>query len=72
VGYRVISGESGIVSQDSVDHWINESLPSLLNGYELKYIFNADETALFYSFMPDKSLNKEGKPGQVERNPEKD
>jgi hypothetical protein len=23
VGYRVVSGESGSVSQDSVDHWIN-------------------------------------------------
>jgi hypothetical protein len=56
VGYRVVSGESGSVSQDSVDHWINESLPTLLNDYELKDISKADGTALFYSLMPDKSL----------------
>jgi hypothetical protein len=60
VGYRVLSGEGGSVSQDSLDHWINESLPALLNGYELKYIFNADETALFYSLILDKSLNIRG------------
>jgi hypothetical protein len=60
VGYTVVSGKSGSVSQDTVDHWINESLPALLDGYELKDIFNTDETALFYSLMPDKSLNIQG------------
>jgi hypothetical protein len=60
VGYWVVSGESGSVSQDSVDHWINESLPALLNGYKLKDIYNTDETALFYSLMQDKSLNIRG------------
>jgi hypothetical protein len=59
-GWWVVSGESGSVSQDSVDHWINESLSALLNGYELKDILNADETALFYSLMPDNSLNIRG------------
>jgi hypothetical protein len=37
VGCRVMIGESGSVSQDSVDHWINYSLPALLNGYEFRH-----------------------------------
>jgi hypothetical protein len=32
----------------------------LLNGYELKYIFIVEETALFYSLMADKILNIRG------------
>jgi hypothetical protein len=54
-----VSGESNSVSQNSVDHWINVSLLALLNGYEIK-TFNADETALFYSLMLDRSLNIRG------------
>jgi hypothetical protein len=59
-------------SQDYVDHWINESLPALLNCYELKDIFNTDETALFYSLMPDKSLNIRGEACTGEKKSEKD
>jgi hypothetical protein len=51
----VVSAGKWNVWQISVDHCIHESLPALLNGYELKDIFNADETALFYSLVTDKS-----------------
>jgi hypothetical protein len=60
VGYRVVSGESGSVSQDSVDYWINESLPALLNGYELKDIFNAHETTLILFFDARQESKKRG------------
>jgi hypothetical protein len=51
-----VSGKSGSgsVCQDSVGHWINESTIKWLN------ISNTDETALFYSLMPDNSLNMRG------------
>jgi hypothetical protein len=44
----------------TADHWTNETLPALIQGNEGRNIFSADETALFYSLMPSKSLHMKG------------
>jgi hypothetical protein len=48
------------ISQESVNQWMNVSLLALLNGYEIKETFNADESTLFCYLMLDKSLNTRG------------
>lgn len=52
--YRQISGESETVVQQDVDTWM-ATLPELLQNYEPRDIFNADEFGLFFKLMPDKS-----------------
>jgi hypothetical protein len=66
VMYGNMCGESGSISQDTVDHWTNETLPDLIQGHEDRNIFSADETALLYSLMPDKSLYMNVKPARLE------
>jgi hypothetical protein len=39
-----------------MDQWVSSSLPILLQGYEPKNVFNADETGLFFKLLPDKTL----------------
>ncbi|CAH0713248.1 unnamed protein product, partial [Brenthis ino] len=52
--YRQISGESETVAQQDVDTWM-ATLPELLQNYEPRDIFNADEFGLFFKLMPNKS-----------------
>lgn len=40
-------------------HW-TEDLPNLLEGYEPDDIYNADETALFFKCLPDKTFTFKG------------
>ncbi|KAK9719728.1 CENP-B N-terminal DNA-binding domain [Popillia japonica] len=42
------------VSEENVDAWMGR-LPELLQNYEPRNIFNADEFGLFFKLMPDKS-----------------
>jgi hypothetical protein len=65
--YGNMCGESGSFSQDIVNHWTNETLPDLIHGNEGRKIFSADETALFNSLIPDKSVYMKVKPARVER-----
>ncbi|GBM40491.1 Tigger transposable element-derived protein 4 [Araneus ventricosus] len=53
---RTVSGESGDVDCETVDYWIQNQLPDLMKGYEQKYIFNAEESGLFYNLLPSKTL----------------
>ena len=53
---KKICGESASVSTETCDLWIEHTLPTLLNGYELKNVFNADELGLFYKLLPNKTL----------------
>jgi hypothetical protein len=43
----------------SADAWL-ESLPSLLEGYEARDVYNADETGLFFNVLPDRTLAYKG------------
>lgn len=52
-------GESASVELDCVQKW-KEKLPSLINGYEPRNIFNADETGTFYWLQPNKTLTFKG------------
>ena len=51
----VLSGESADVNIETVEDWIKR-IPSIIEGYELRDIFNADKTGLFFRGLPDKSL----------------
>ncbi|KAL2630270.1 hypothetical protein R1flu_014956 [Riccia fluitans] len=50
-----ISGESGNVDLERAEQW-KSTLKSLLLGYDLKNVFNMDET-VFFRALPDATLN---------------
>lgn len=56
----ISSGESLSVNIESVESWLKNEWPTLRNGYEDKDIFNADESALFYKLLPNKTLKLKG------------
>lgn len=57
--HKTSGGESASVELDCVQKW-TEKLPSLINGYEPRNIFNADETGTFYWLQPNKTLTFKG------------
>ena len=52
---RTVSGESGDVSSETVESWL-ERVPSIVEGYEARDIWNTDETGCFWRALPDKGL----------------
>lgn len=52
---KVISGEAGGVSEETVASW-KERLPSILSGYSLENVLNMDETGQFYRALSNRSL----------------
>ncbi len=56
ISYRNISGESESVDKSCVSTWTTQILPSLINKFLPKDVFNADEFGLFFKLMPNKSL----------------
>jgi len=66
---RSFQGESRDMDQQIVSSWI-ASLPHIIAGYEMKDIFNCDETGLFFRSMPDRSLVQKGtacKGGKIQK-----
>jgi hypothetical protein len=57
--FKKLAEESADVSVKSTDAWL-ESLPSLLEGYEPRDVYNADETGLFFNVLPDRTLAYKG------------
>ncbi|GBN46298.1 Tigger transposable element-derived protein 6 [Araneus ventricosus] len=55
---KVISGESKGIddSMKGIENWITETLSKTLKVYKPENIFNADETALFFHSLPQKTL----------------
>lgn len=53
--FKKICGESNSVDLTSCRQWV-EDLPNLLADYSADDIFNADETALFFKCLPDKTF----------------
>ena len=51
-----VAGEDGEVNAETLESWA-EWLSEIVKGYELKDIWNADETGLFWRALPDKSLS---------------
>ncbi|GBN92606.1 hypothetical protein AVEN_68519-1 [Araneus ventricosus] len=54
---RSLCGEAADVNPSSCEGW-QESLPLVLAGYDDKDIWNVDETALFFSSLPNKMIQK--------------
>ena len=52
---RTVSGESGDVSSETVESWL-QRVPSVIEGYEARNIWNTDETGCFWRALPDKGL----------------
>lgn len=59
ISSQVISGESKDAPDETVDEWF-KNLPSKIDGYQLKNIYNVDETGLFYNLMPARTLAFKG------------
>ena len=59
VTFGAVCGERSSVDLTCVDTW-KEKLPSIVDGYEPRNIYNMDETGLFYRALPEKSLREKG------------
>lgn len=59
IAFKKAAGESRSVDQSVCNRW-TEELPSLLKGYDPNDIYNADETALFFKCLPDKTFTFKG------------
>jgi hypothetical protein len=55
----VEGGEEGAVDQEVVIAW-RAALPRQLAGWKEEDVFNADETALFWRVLPNKTLHFKG------------
>ena len=55
ISFRMICGKSASIYNSITEGWITR-LPTLLDGYDEKDVFDADETGLFYHTTPDRSL----------------
>ncbi|XP_046750601.1 tigger transposable element-derived protein 6-like [Diprion similis] len=55
IAFRKLCGESASVNDDVCSEW-KTKLKLLLKDYEPQDVFNADDTALFYKCLPDKTL----------------
>lgn len=53
---KAVTGESRAVDFDSVNKWMQENWPDITARYEPRNIFNADETALFWQMLPNRTL----------------
>jgi hypothetical protein len=51
-------GESAIVNPETVMDWKSEELPKIIDGYQLKDVFSADETGLFYNLQPNIDIQR--------------
>jgi hypothetical protein len=60
ISFRQICGESAAVDQSVIQYWQNSVLPQLIKDYKAADIYNADEIALFWRMLPDKTLHFKG------------
>ena len=58
---KSVYGKSGSVNDDVCEDWISK-LSSLVQDYTPYEIYNADETALFYRCLPNKTSEFKNKP----------
>ncbi|GBN41768.1 Tigger transposable element-derived protein 6 [Araneus ventricosus] len=55
ISFKSICSEEKSADPNNITDWV-EKLRSVYQGYDVKNIFNADETDLFYCILPDKTL----------------
>lgn len=58
--FRSVCGEAKAVDAETCTVWRNGALLDHLNRYAPSDIFNADETALFFKLLPDKTITYKG------------
>ena len=61
ITFKEVSGESEKVTKEMTAPWEETTLPTILARQQLKNIFDADESGLFYKALPSKSLHFQGK-----------
>ena len=54
--FKKVCSEANQVSTSMTSDWLQSTLPSVLNKYEARDVFNTDETGLFYRCLPDKTI----------------
>ncbi|XP_037557867.1 tigger transposable element-derived protein 4-like [Dermacentor silvarum] len=54
--FKSVSGERASVDQETCATWREQQLREYLSEYKPEDIFNANETALFYKMLPEKTL----------------
>ncbi|XP_008184662.1 tigger transposable element-derived protein 6-like [Acyrthosiphon pisum] len=55
ISFKSICGEASAVDRIAVDDW-KKKLPNIIDKYEKRDIFNADETGLFFRVLPNKTM----------------
>ena len=56
ITFKTIAGEASSCIPEMTASWEQTTLPTILSGYNLADIYNADEFGLFYQALPDRSL----------------
>ena len=56
ISHKIINGEANDAPKEVASSWQLETLSAALKEYSPADIYNADETALFYKLMPNKTL----------------
>ncbi|XP_046608718.1 tigger transposable element-derived protein 6-like [Neodiprion virginianus] len=59
---RSVCGEANSVDEATVEQWKNIDLPRIIKNYDLRDIYNTDETGLFFNLLPSKTLAEKGDP----------
>lgn len=59
LNFKKLCGQSAAVDDSVVQDWLSR-LPTLIEGFDPRDIYNADETGLFYKCLPDRSLTLKG------------
>ncbi|XP_064462137.1 tigger transposable element-derived protein 6-like [Ornithodoros turicata] len=57
---KVVSGESASADVPEAAVWLEEVLPRILTRYQPRDVYNADESALFYQMLPNRTLFLKG------------
>ena len=58
--FRAISGEEMLCTEEMTASWAQTHLPTILSRYDLRDIYNADESGSFYQQLPTKSFHLKG------------
>jgi hypothetical protein len=58
--YKAMLGESAIVNPETFMDWKSKELLKIVDRYQMKDIFNVDETGLFYNLQPSNTTHNHG------------
>ena len=58
--FKKVCGESKSVNTENVHEWYNTVFLDVLQNYQPRNIYNADETGIFFKLLPDKTFTFKG------------